>query len=97
MVQFAGAHFGGLIAGEYLFILFSSVTCSKLTLQYHLISLFMGCSSTLHVATPEGVFLFLETPVRVFFLKASSIYSFSRFRSNITPPWCGRCSLQSLF
>jgi hypothetical protein len=75
MVQFAGAHFGGLIAGEYLFILFSSVTCSKLTLQYHLISLFMGCSSTLHVATPEGVFFVSRNPSQSFF-PGSFIYLF---------------------
>jgi hypothetical protein len=54
MVQFPGAHFGGLIAGEFLFIIFSNITCSNNTLQYHhLISLFMDYLLTLHLAT-EG-------------------------------------------
>jgi hypothetical protein len=49
-VQFLGAHFGGLIAGDFLFI-FSSKTCSKSCLQYHnLISLFMDCLSTFRFA-----------------------------------------------
>jgi hypothetical protein len=54
MVQFLGAHYGGLIAGEFSFI-FSSKTCSKSCLQYHnLISLFMDCSSTFRLETTEG-------------------------------------------